>query len=57
MTPTDLGITSKVLIDSVTGMFTTMAPFLLIVIPVVATTIAVKWGLSKVTGASKGKGV
>lgn len=55
MTPTDLGITGEVMLSAVETLFKTMVPFLLVIIPVVAVTLGVKWGLRKVTSAGKGK--
>lgn len=55
MTPTDLGITPTVLMGAITTLFETMVPFLLVIIPITAVTLGVKWGLRKVTSAGKGK--
>lgn len=56
MTPADLGLNQKVIMDAVTSMFTTLAPFLLILISVSAVTIAVKKGISYLRRAGKGNG-
>lgn len=55
MTPTDLGLTGAALLAAVTEMFTTMAPFLLVVLPVIAVTIGVRWGIGLARSAAKGK--
>lgn len=55
MTPTDLGFTSAVLMQAVTDMFSTMAPFLLVIILVIAVVLGVRWGFKLFRNASKGK--
>lgn len=55
MTPTDLGFTTEVLLTAVTDMFSTMAPFLLVIIPVIAVVLGVRWGFKLFRNAAKGK--
>ena len=55
MSPTDLGLDGAFLLTTVTKMFTTLAPWIIVVLPVLAVVMGVRYGLKKAQAAAGGK--